>query len=178
MARRSRFSTCREPKVRQDRRHCPQPHQALQVPTTPASASSPLATGLRVCHRRSRRDGRDHSVLRGAGVPTPNGADLLSQSYTGTSQAVRPGGLFTATVTNSNATGSQLITASGGDQSWAVNILPGHSHNRVERGTGGIPHSIHCQVRVRPSVVTRSWTQTIPGLVKTTTATQTVRITP
>ncbi len=111
------------------------------------------------------------------GVPITDGTDLLSQFYTGTSQAVRPGGLLTATVTNSNATGAQLITASGGDQTWAVNILAGQSTTASSVGTGGIaldPLSGACSAVGCDTFVDAN----IPGLVKTLTATRTVQITP
>ena len=111
------------------------------------------------------------------GPPTANGSDLLSQSGTGALQAVRPGGLFTATVTNSNAVGAQLIAASGGAQSWAVNILAGQDRTAATTGTGGIafdPLSGACSATGCDTFVEAD----IPGLVKTTVATRTVRVTP
>jgi hypothetical protein len=110
------------------------------------------------------------------GVANADSSDLLIQGTTAT-QAVRPGNLLTTTVSNSNAVAAQLISASGGAQSWAVNILPGQSRTASSTGTGGIafdPLSGACTAAGCDTVVDAN----LVGLVKVATATRVVRVTP
>jgi hypothetical protein len=93
-------------------------------------------------------------------------------------QAVSPGSSALAvTVTNSNGIGAQLVTASGGAQSWTVNILPGQSSTSGAVATGGIafdPLSGACS----PTGCSTFVDADIPGFIKTTAANRLVQITP
>ena len=116
------------------------------------------------------------------GVPTAGDTDLIEQVYTGFRQALRPrplpeGTALTVTVTNDNPIASQLITASGGRQSWAISILRGQSASSASVDTGGIAFDalsgactdVGCDTFVEA---------TIPGWIKTQQATRLVRVTP
>ena len=116
------------------------------------------------------------------GIPSAGNTDLIEQVYNGFRQALRPrplpeGTPLTVTVTNDNPTASQLVTASGGRQTWAISILRGESASSGSVATGGIAFDalsgsctdVGCDTFVEA---------TIPGWIKTQQATRLVRVTP
>ena len=101
------------------------------------------------------------------GVPSDDGTTLRSQGVSGQAQAIRPGGVAqTVTVTSSAPSVGLINTQAGSAASAQVTIPVGAA------ATGSVPASALAFDPVTPGTATVS--ATIPGLVTTTTASDTL----